>query len=145
LIEDKDSKKVIPLLYKKHSLEIDWKDSNKGEVLGVEVKQERKDGTFYPRTIGESVIFEDKNGKKYQICVKISEIRKSFWRDKVISYGFFVFSDESYKLFMGKEKEHTWRADFVNKGWHFGKIILAFIGIVFLVAGFLAWFIWSRE
>jgi hypothetical protein len=39
---------------------------------------------------------------------------------------------------MSKEKEHTWRVDFVNKGWHFGRIILVFIGIVFLVAGFLA-------
>ena len=145
VIQDKDRKEIISL-YKKHSFafEIDWK-GDKGELLGIKGQQLKKDGTFYPRAIGEPVIFEDRNGKKYQICVKINEIRKGFWRDRVMSYSFFVFPDQPYQVFRGKEEKHIWKVDFANKGWHFGRIVSVFIGAIFLVACLLAWFIWSRE
>jgi len=141
-IKDKESGEIIHL-YKKEPLEIDWKDGW-GSVLGEEAQQEMKDGTWYSINIGEPVIFE-KGGKKYEVFVKINEIRRGFWGDNPSDYSFFIFPNRPYRAFHGREEVHIWEVRLVNGGWRVGRIIFAFSVFVIFSGLVLVWFLWKRS
>lgn len=84
-------------------MEVTWK-GNIGEVLGESIQQLRKDGTSYKRDIGEPVIFE-KDGKRYNIYVKINEVRGGLWRNMVSGYSFFVPSEAPYEIYRQPKSE----------------------------------------
>lgn len=144
LVRDKETKEIIHLRTKE-PLKVTWR-GNIGEVLGREFQQLRKDGTSYKRNIGEPVIFE-KDGKRYNIFVKINEIRRGFWRDTANSYSYFVHPDSPYEIYHQpkSEKNFIFQIEIDKGGWKFGRIWLTFGGVVFLLGLILAFFLWKKS
>jgi len=74
-------------LFGKWNIEIDWDKLGRGQVCDSEIK----DGKEIKK--GSSITFE-KDGKNYQILVKINKIKKGWFKDKVIDYAFESFNSD---------------------------------------------------
>lgn len=83
----KENNQEVKKLRGKANLEITWQE-NKGILNPGELRTFKDDyGTHsYRRSKGEVVEFE-KEGKKYKILVKINEIKKGWFKDKITELG----------------------------------------------------------
>lgn len=98
----------------KWDIEIDWDKLGEGWVCGSEIK----DGKEIKK--GSLITFE-KNGKNYQILVKIGRIKKGWFKDKVIDYDFEVFtSDKNWIVCKTTFGRRTWWG--WNSEWSYKKI-----------------------